>query len=253
MTDSTAKIDYGRVALVQDAPSGAGIILVCEHASNRVPDALDRLGLEPELLASHIAWDPGALGVARGLAKQLAAPLISGGISRLVYDCNRPPEARDAILAVSEVHDIPGNANLSSAERDARIAQVYEPFRTALAQEIAARRNNLRLMVTVHSFTPVFRGQTRAVEIGILHGRDAGFATAMMANRPDGLRYETRLNEPYSPSDGVAHTLDVHGADNNLPSVMLEIRNDLIASAPEQAAMADILGRWITTTLADMA
>ncbi len=236
--------ELGEVVHVSPARPDARVIVVCEHASNRIPAALNGLGLAPGVAESHIAWDPGALPVAQALAGRLAAPLVHGGISRLVYDCNRPPEAVDAIPAVSEIHAVPGNQGLSDSARQKRIAEVYEPFRASLAGEIA-RYPGLSLLVTVHSFTPVYRGERRAVELGLLHGTDPRFAAAMADAPPAGWHFDTRVNEPYGPADGVTHTLDLHGAPNGLLSVMLEIRNDLIAAETDQAAMAAALGDWI--------
>lgn len=244
--------DFGPVVHVRPARSDADVIVVCEHASNRIPDGT-ALGLPPALRDNHIAWDPGALPVATALADLLDAPLVHGGISRLVYDCNRPPEAPDAIPARSESHDIPGNATLTEAGRQERIGNVYLPFRDTLAAEISSRKAALSLMVTVHSFTPVFHGRQRDVEIGLLYGTDPRFAAAMAALPPKGWRFDTRINEPYGPEDGVAHTLDVHGSANGLRNVMLEIRNDLIATADAQQQMARDLAGWITATLASTA
>ncbi|WP_120501492.1 N-formylglutamate amidohydrolase [Roseovarius sp. EL26] len=245
LCDST----YGPPALVLPAPADADVLIVCEHASNHIPVCLDGLGLEAEVLQSHVAWDPGALGVAQHLATVFAAPIVRGEISRLVYDCNRPPEAGDAIPAQSEIYNIPGNVNLTPEQRQQRIDLVYKPFYAVLAGEIAARQRSLRVMVTVHSFTPVYRGQRRDVEIGILHGDDAIFAEAMMETQPIGSPYLTLMNEPYSATDGVAHTLDLHGATNDLPSVMLEIRNDLITTGMKQSQMANMLATWIQRAL----
>lgn len=245
MTTPPESSVFGPAVEELPAPEGASCLLVCEHASNRVPDALDGLRLDAATRQSHVAWDPGALGVARALAPLLGAGLVHGAVSRLVYDCNRPPEAADAIPEVSEIHVIPGNRDLSAEARAERVAEIYEPFRRTLAARIAAGRPHLRLLVTVHSFTPVYRGVARAVEIGILHGRDAAMARAMMAEKPADLPWLVRLNEPYSAADGVAHTLDLHGADNGLASVMIEIRNDLIPTPERQQAMAEVLAPWI--------
>lgn len=240
---------FGPAVHVVDAPAAAAVLLVCEHASNRVPEALGALGLSERDLQRHIAWDPGALVVAQGLAERLVAPLMHGGISRLVYDCNRPPEAPDAIPPKSEIFDIPGNADLTDSARQERIDQVYVPFRDRLSAEIAARPA-LRLMVTVHSFTPIYRGEQRDVQLGILHGDDDRFAHAMLAAKPSTLPFVTRINDPYGPADGVAHTLNAQGCANGLLNVMLEIRNDLIATPADQAAWADWLAPWLTQTLA---
>lgn len=247
----TSGIDPSFGPAVARTPRGleAEVIVVCEHASNWIPPGLSDLGLDVHAKHSHIAWDPGALSVARLLADTLAAPLVEGCISRLVYDLNRPPESPTAIPATSEVFAVPGNRDLSDAARAERVVAVYEPFRAALAEEIASRAGKLRLLVTVHSFTPIYNGVPRDVELGLLHGRDDRFAIEMLARQPEGLAWDTRLNEPYSAVDGVAHTLDLHGCDNGLLNVMLEIRNDLIATADQQKVWADALAPWIKTTL----
>lgn len=240
---------YGPAVARTPASPEAQVLVVCEHASNWIPPGLSDLGLDAEAKRSHIAWDPGALGVAHELAAALGAPVVEGCISRLVYDLNRPPESPTAIPATSEVFSIPGNRDLSEAAYAERVAAVYEPFRAALADEIATRKGKLRLLVTVHSFTPVYNGTPRAVELGLLHGRDDRFALEMMARQPEGIMWDVRLNEPYSATDGVAHTLDLHACDTGLLNVMLEIRNDLIATAEQQKAWAEALAPWIKTTL----
>ncbi|WP_044026940.1 N-formylglutamate amidohydrolase [Ruegeria sp. TM1040] len=253
MNTDTFAFDFGPSFAKTPSAAEAEVIIVCEHAANWIPPSLDALGLDDAARDSHIAWDPGALGVARKLAELLKGPLVEGCISRLVYDLNRPPESPTAIPPASEIFDVPGNRDLSDAARAQRVEAVYEPFRAALAEEIATRESALRLMVTVHSFTPVYNGETRAVELGLLHGRDDRFAKAMLAHQPEGLAWDVRLNEPYSASDGVAHTLDVHGCDNGLLNVMLEIRNDLIATPAQQDAWATALAPWIRATLEDAA
>ncbi len=190
--------------------------------------------------------------MARELAGILSAPLVQGGLSRLVYDCNRPPEAPGAVPESSEIHAVPGNTGLSARARQSRVERVCLPFRDRLAAEIASRRRQLRALVTVHSFTPVYMGEARAVELGILHGRDDRLARAMLASVPAGAAWDIRLNEPYGPRDGVSHTLDLHGAANDLPSVMLEIRNDLIATAEEQRNWAGFLAPWLHRAMARM-
>lgn len=238
-------VDFGPAATVTSPEVAPEVIVVCEHASNRIPAGLKGLGLSTEVQVSHVAWDPGALGVAAGLASGLGAALVAGNISRLVYDCNRPPEAPSAVPERSEAYEIVGNRNLSDASHAERVAQVYRPFSKAVAGEIAKYAKTLKLMVTIHSFTPVFNGRQRDVELGVLHGTDARFADAMMQSLPDSTSYVTRLNEPYSAADGVAHTLDVQGTANGLLNVMIEIRNDLIATAEQQKRIAAFLLAWI--------
>ncbi len=240
---------FGNAVSVRKADAAPKVLIVCEHASNRIPPHLHSLGLQEDLTSSHIAWDPGAWQVAEFLADVLEADLVTGQLSRLIYDCNRAPEAHDAVPEKSETHDIPGNQDLSDADLLDRVALVYKPFRDALASAISDRRPSLELLVTIHSFTPVFHDKQRDVEVGVLHGRDKAFALSMMANARVAAGLDVRLNEPYGPQSGVSHTLDVHGAENDLPSVMIEIRNDLIANATSQRGMAHLLAEWISLTL----
>jgi len=239
---------FDPVTYVENSFGQSPVLVVCEHASNRIPDWMDGLGLNDDLRQSHIAWDLGALAVSEKMSQAFDSVLVSGCISRLIFDLNRPPEAHDAMPAISEVFEIPANAEMTAEARNARIENVYRPFRDRLSHEINARPN-LRLLVTVHSFTPVYRGEPRAVELGLLHGGDDRFAKAMLANAPEDLPFKTELNEPYGPQDGVAHTLDRHGTDNGLLNVMLEIRNDLISDDAGQTAFAELLVPWITDTL----
>ncbi|TQV67110.1 N-formylglutamate amidohydrolase [Aliiroseovarius halocynthiae] len=245
MESQTLKSAFGPAVHVDQMADAPSVIVVCEHASNRVPAHLKGLGLDADTLTQHIAWDPGALPVAKGIARRLNAVLVYGGISRLVYDCNRPPNAPDAIPSRSEVFEIPGNTDLSDANRAARVDQVHRPFSTTLTEQIGVHRAHLRMMVTVHSFTPVYRGQTRDVQIGVLHGDDDRLAHAMMQTIPADLGMEVQLNEPYAASDGVAHTLNKHAVPYGLPNVMIEIRNDLIETEAQQAAIAGALAAWV--------
>ena len=114
--------------LSQSANDASPFVIVCEHASNHFPASFKGFGLSEGVRTSHVAWDPGAMPVATRLANQLGAGLVASGVSRLIYDCNRPPSAKDAMAVRSEVFDIPGNANLSQADRDARTNTFYRPF-----------------------------------------------------------------------------------------------------------------------------
>ncbi len=248
MESSALDIDFGPVVHIRPASGAPEVLVLCEHASNRVPAGMGDLGLSAEALQSHIAWDPGAMPMARVIAEKLNAVFVWGGVSRLVYDCNRPPDAASAMPPVSEVYRIPGNQSLSDTARAARVRSVYDPFCAAVQDQIDRHAHSLRLLVTIHSFSPTFHGRTREVQIGVLHGQDTRFATAMVQAAPAGLPFEMRLNEPYSAADGVAHSLDLHGARNGLANVMLEVRNDLITTGPQQDAMAGHIARWIEAT-----
>lgn len=228
------------------------MLILCEHASNRIPACLHDLGLKRDTLDSHVAWDPGAQAVARSLQERMQAVLVSGAISRLVYDCNRPPDAPSAMPERSEVYDIPGNRGLGPDQRAERIDKVYHPFVSAVAEAFDRHGRTLEIMVTIHSFTPIYHGQRREVELGLLHGADDRLAQAMMRLKPADLAHDTRLNAPYSAADGVAHSLDLHGTTRGLPNVMIEIRNDLIRSPAQQDAMAARLAPWISRAQVDL-
>jgi len=232
--------------------TGVGdVILVCEHASNFIPDALEGLGLDPEIRESHIAWDPGALPVASVMSAALDAPLISHRVSRLVFDCNRDPASADAILERSEVHAIPGNQGLSDNERRTRSARYYTPFRKAISNAIDGRMVDSRqpVLVTIHSFVPVYDGARRDFDLGILHDADPRLADAVLDRLHEDGDLDVRRNEPYGPADGVTHTLVEHAVSRGLLNVMVEIRSDLIAHPTDQRAMAERLANAISDAL----
>jgi predicted N-formylglutamate amidohydrolase len=216
------------------------VVLICEHAGRRIPKKLGALGLPKTELARHIAWDIGAEGVARTLSQLLDAPLLLQRYSRLVYDCNRPPEAPDAMPAISETTRIPGNECLSPEAKLARIESLYRPFHAAVSKLLDRRTAEGRAshFVTIHSFTPVYKGKERKFELGILHDRDARLADKLLKGFPD---FDVRRNEPYGPQDGVCHTLNLHAGVRGLPYAMVEIRNDLIATERGQDEWAQRL------------
>ena len=224
------------------------VVLVCEHASNHFPDRFGALGLDSEARHSHAAWDPGARALTLALSDALDASVVAGTVSRLVYDCNRPPEADSAMLAVSEKFAVPGNANLTPEARAERVAAVYRPFSDAVIRTLDAHADPL--LVTIHSFTPVYFGQRRETEIGILHDTDTRIADAMLARKSDLPHRRIDRNEPYGPQDGVTHTLRAHALPRGIPNVMIEVRNDLLATEADIATMATELLTLLTPALA---
>jgi predicted N-formylglutamate amidohydrolase len=218
-------------------------IIVCEHASNRLPRALGSLGLPAAALERHIAWDPGAAGVAEGLAERLGGDLVLQRYSRLAVDCNRDPALADAIPERSEDTDIPHNTALDAEAKAARLRAVWTPFHDALEGLLDRRHAQGRptVLVTVHTFTPIYRGVARPLHIGIISTGDRRIADPLLA----ALRRERDLivgdNEPYSPKDNVDYTIRRHGRERGLPNVMIEIRNDLVADEAAQREWVDRL------------
>lgn len=241
-TNQSLVEDVQTLAIIRAAGAGR-MVLVCEHASNTMPPAYHGLGLKADVLASHIAWDPGALGVALGLSELMDAPLVAQNVSRLIYDCNRPPESEGAMPAHSEIYDIPGNKSLSLAEREARVQLYYRPFQAAVRGLIADRlaRRLVPFFATIHSFTPVYNYERRTVEVGILYDADTRLAELLIASMQAEGRFDVQRNVPYGPADGVTHTLVEQALPHKLPNVMVEIRNDLIATPGSQRAMAEWL------------
>ncbi|SOE16737.1 predicted N-formylglutamate amidohydrolase [Hoeflea halophila] len=222
-------------------PEGtSSIVLICEHASRTMPKALGTMGLDEAALESHIAWDIGAQRVAEMLSDRLDASLVSQRFSRLAYDCNRPPEAAGAYPERSEIYDVPGNAGLSAEDKARRAEALYHPFHQAIDTLVDGRLSEGRdvVLVTVHSFTPIYFGTPRDGHLGILHDEDSRLADAML-DAAQALKLDQVLrNYPYGPQDGVTHTLKRHGLTRQIANVMLEIRNDLIFDETGQAAWA---------------
>ena len=246
-TQSTS--DDGHV-MVTNSKGQSPVVVVCEHASCFIPSTYDDLGLTGDALQSHAAWDPGALGVSKGLSERLDAKLVASGVSRLVYDCNRPPSAPDAMPHQSEAFKIPGNMGLTAAQRQVRVDNYYEPFRAALAETIDI--TSMPVIVTIHSFTPIYHGEKRAVEIGILHDSDTRLADAMLEISSRHTDTLVLRNAPYGPEHGVTHTLKEHALSNGHLNVMLEIRNDLIKTAQQQDSIADAIANWLSDALTNL-
>lgn len=233
-------------------PEGQGpIVFVCEHASNHFPDGYGMLGLTDPVASSHAAWDIGARDMAVALSEAFDAPLIAGTVSRLIYDLNRPPTAASAIPERSEIFDIPGNIGLTDVERQSRCTAWHDPFHAAVS-EVLDRCGPVAL-VTVHSFTPVYNGVTREVEIGFLHDAGADFAKAALQAELATGRYRAALNEPYAATDGVTYTLAKHGESRGLANLMIEVRNDLIDTPESARAMAVHLRETLSAALTALA
>lgn len=241
------------VEIVGADAKGAALIL-CEHAAHAIPARYDGLGLTPEAAISHAAWDPGARDLALHLAGCLDATLIAATVSRLVYDCNRPPEAASAMPEKSELIEVPGNIGLTDAQRLERTETVYRPFCAAVAGAITARQKRMQptAIITVHSFTPVYYGETRETEVGILHDTDTALADAMLRKTSQLPHRTIHRNQPYGPEDGVTHSLQIHGVAHGLANVMIEVRNDLLKTSEDVARIGDELCAMIAPALADL-
>ncbi|WP_236694507.1 N-formylglutamate amidohydrolase [Sphingomonas sp. Leaf343] len=232
-------------------PGGASpFLFIGDHAGNVIPLSLGTLGLDDAERDRHIAWDIGVAGLGGRLAAAMDAAFVRQTYSRLVVDCNRRHDAPDAIAPISDGTVVPGNADLTGADRAARFAAIHEPYQTAIAAEIARRTaaGQPTILIALHSFTPVFGGVARPWQIGVLHdGGDAGFARGLL----EVLRRDADLtvgdNEPYR-MDLIDYTVPRHAYPAGLPYAELEVRQDLIADDTGQAAWAARLERVLLAT-----
>ncbi|QCK88563.1 N-formylglutamate amidohydrolase [Phreatobacter aquaticus] len=211
------------------------IVLVCEHASNHIPAEYGDLGLPEAELQRHIAWDIGAEGLTRRLSELLDAPAFIAGWSRLLIDGNRPPGAPSSIPEISEATVVPGNAGLSAAEAAARAERFFRPFHDGLArhldQRMAAGRETR--VVGVHSFTPVFLGVPRRWHAGILfqHATEWGHRAVAALDRPG---RPVVANEPYRIEEDTDYLVPIQAEKRGLQAILLEIRQDLLATPKHQ-------------------
>ncbi len=222
----------------------------CDHASRRVPRkiASGDLGLPPEEMARHIAWDVGAAGTARALADALDAPAVLGRFSRLVIDNNRGEDDPTLIMRLYDGTIVPANRGVDAAERARRLDLLHRPYHAALGRLCA--RPGIAL-VAVHSFTPKLRGRPpRPWHVAILSAADRRLADPLLAR----LRAEADLvvgdNEPYTghlPGDAV----DRHALRHGRPNVLIELRNDLIEAPEDQAAWGARLAPLLIAARAD--
>ena len=222
-------------------------VIICDHASRRVPRVLGTLGLPEHELERHIAWDIGAAAVARLLAEALGGWLILQNYSRLVIDCNRPLDRPDSIAESSEDTPVPGNRGLGPDETRQRAESIFEPYHRRIREELDGRVASGRdtVLVFMHSFTPTFRSVARAWHAGVLYNRDTRLALPLL----EALRREPGLsvgdNQPYAASELTDYGLIEHGERRGLPYVELEVRQDLVTTPEDQRAWATRLARLL--------
>jgi predicted N-formylglutamate amidohydrolase len=251
--DSAGPLETSLLLSTEDVPpvfekNAAGrspFLLTSDHYGRLLPKKLGDLGLPESELARHIAWDIGIAGVADALSDHLDAHLIAQRYSRLVIDCNRPPCVASSIPVLSEATTIPGNEGLSSQGAAARRREIFDPYHRRIGEAIDARMHHARptVLVSLHSFTPVYAGVARPWHIGTLYQRDTRLPALLLA----ALRAEGDLvagdNEPYAVSDSTDYTIPVHAEARGLVNTGIEIRQDLIAGQSGQRQFADRLAR----------
>jgi predicted N-formylglutamate amidohydrolase len=230
---------------IEHADGRSDYLLICDHAGNRIPRRLGTLGLAADALASHIAWDIGAGAVASGLGDALDACVVLQPYSRLVIDCNRPPGSADSIVSLSERTTIPGNVAISRAEVAARESEIFVPYHAHIRELLDARlrRGRRTLLVSLHSFTPVYLGVPRPWHVAVLYNRDPRLARLLAQALRDEGSLVVGENEPYAVDDDTDYAIPRHGEARGLAHVELEIRQDLIDDEAGQTSCTARLTR----------
>jgi predicted N-formylglutamate amidohydrolase len=221
--------------------------VICDHAGRRLPRSLGTLGLSAQELVSHIAWDIGAVQVAQKLASSLDGFVAWQPYSRLAIDCNRPLSAPDSIVAQSERISIPGNENLQAQDKAARAREIFVPYHEQIRTELD-RRGADRLssiLVSIHSFTPVFLDVVRPWHVGVLFNQDKRLAEPLLHLLREEGDLVVGCNEPYAASEASDFSIIHHGETQGVPVVEIEIRQDLITSEAGQIGWAERLARLL--------
>ena len=217
------------------------LILVCDHATNHVPDEID-LGVSHADMQQHIAWDIGAGALTRMIAGLMGASAVLAPVSRLVIDCNRGLDHPAVIPPVSDGVSVPGNHNLSDADVAARVTAYHDPFHAAIDRVVrrSLSKTESAIIVAVHSFTDQMNGRKRHWDAGFLWNTDPRLAQAMIGL----LERETDMiigdNQPYSGKK-LYHTMQRHGADWGIAQSTMEIRDDHLRDGPNIGAWARLL------------
>jgi len=231
------------------------VLLVCDHASNRIPPQLNDLGMPHEALETHIGWDIGAARVSKLLGEMLGVPVVRASNSRLVIDCNRRLDDPSAFPEFSDGIAIPGNAGLSEADKSARAEQFYWPYHHAIRDQVRLLEKlaTAPAIIALHSFTPEMDGVRRPWHIGALWDKDSRIAKPFMealCHRGDTVVGD---NEPYSGRHPADFTLDHHAEAEGLPHLGIEIRQELIAGEEGAQHWAGVLEGALRPILEDTA
>ena len=237
-------------------PAGRSrILLLCDHATNIVPEdvAGGDLGLPPQEMARHIAWDIGAAGVTEALSGLLDAAAVLTRFSRLVIDPNRGEDDPTLVMRLYDGTLVPANRAVGPAEIERRLEAFHRPYHRAVAAAIArlAAAGRAPALVAIHSFTPRLKGRApRPWQVGILWHRDGRIALPLIARlRAEG--FCVGDNEPYS-GELEGDSMSRHGTRNGLPHVLIELRQDLIATPEDQRLWAERLAPMLAQVIEEV-
>lgn len=220
---------------------GASVFLTCEHASERLPDGYAWHPDDGRLVGTHWAFDLGARELVHELSRAMGAPAVLSRFSRLLVDPNRPEDSKELFRAEAEGAPVALNRDLDDAERTLRIERFYRPYHDAIDRRLAA--HDAPVLFSVHSFTPVYEGAARPMEIGVLFDTQDELAEqAAAAIRAAG--FVTALNEPYSGKAGLIHAAEHHAGRHGRKALELEVRQDLAVQPAFRARLVAALARF---------
>ena len=236
--------------LIPPAPGSISpLLFLCDHASNAIPADYDGLGMAAPLFETHIAYDIGAAFVTRALAGAYGAAALLGGASRLLIDLNRGADDPTLVMKLSDGSIIPGNRHADAAEVARRLERFHAPYHAAIRTQIA-RIGRQAILISIHSFTPAWKGVGRPWEVGVLYGPDARLARPLMKHL-EAAGFSVGDNEPYAGAlEG--DTLDMHGTKTGHANVLIEIRQDFLADRLMAENFAARLKPILDGALADM-
>jgi predicted N-formylglutamate amidohydrolase len=235
-----------------EGDAGTGLLILCDHAENTIPETYGTLGLRPEDLHRHIAYDLGAAEVAQRLAETLGAPAVLSRFSRLLIDPNRGCDDPTLIMQISDGLIVPGNVGLDAEEVELRIACYYEPYHRAIERAIDAgfAAGKAPVIVSVHSFTQAWKGTPRPWSVGVLWDKDPRLALPLLAALRTIPDIEVGDNAPYS-GQLKGDTLYRHGTKQGLAHALIEVRQDLVLGPASQAEWAKRLAGVLSQVLSD--
>jgi predicted N-formylglutamate amidohydrolase len=216
----------------------AGVLVTCEHASQRLPEPWSWSARDRRWVGTHWAYDLGAAELAREYAAAISGTAVLARFSRLLADPNRPEDSETLFRATAEGEVVELNAAIDPAEREIRLDGYYRPFHEAVDREVAA--SHAPILLAMHTFTPLYEGTPRSLEIGVLFDREEALAASLLdAFRAAG--WSAEPNEPYSGRAGLIHVVERHAKTHGRRAIELEVRQDLAVEPAFRARFVSVL------------
>jgi predicted N-formylglutamate amidohydrolase len=222
-----------------------GVVVICDHASKTMPPELKGLGLSPEDLERHIAWDIGAAEVAIFLAARFKLPAVFCGVSRLVIDCNRDPADPASIPTKVDGTPIPGNANMKIWDKAERMSRWFQPYHNAIEETISVALSERRdpVVLSIHSMTPALKGgEKRPWPIALSSHEDRRLTTPMLAALQKRIKEPIGDNEPYALDPKEDYSIPHHAMKRGLRHLQVEFRQDIVGNSQGAAQLAKVFG-----------